>query len=141
MRLLVGITDYSWFTFLASKSRIEEVNFWRPSAQTSFKALQPGELFLFKLHSPNNFIVGGGFFIRFLQTPLSLAWRAFGEANGVGSLQALREHIGVYLENGIPVGDDPIIGCILLGECFFFRKEEWIPSPADFSSNIVQGKG
>jgi putative restriction endonuclease len=140
MRLYVGITDYNWFTFLASKGRTEEVNFWRPSAQTTFKRLQPGELFLFKLHAPNNFIVGGGFFIRFLQTPISLAWRAFGEANGVGSLQALRQIIGGHRAKGVSLGDDPIIGCILLGECFFFSKEEWIPSPVNLSSSIVQGK-
>ena len=32
------------------------------AADLSFGALQPSELFLFKLHSPNNFIVGGGLF-------------------------------------------------------------------------------
>jgi len=36
------------------------VNFWQPSGKQQFRALAPGELFLFKLHSPDNFIVGGG---------------------------------------------------------------------------------
>jgi putative restriction endonuclease len=66
VKLYVGITDYDWFILLASKNGLEEVNFWRPSASSSFKALQPGEMFLFKLHAPRNFIVGGGFFTRFL---------------------------------------------------------------------------
>jgi hypothetical protein len=30
----VGITDYDWFTFHASKDFVEEVNFWSPSART-----------------------------------------------------------------------------------------------------------
>ena len=67
MRLYVAVTDKDWFALHASKPEVEEVNFWRPSADATFKALQPGELFLFKLHSPDNYIAGGGFFTRFLQ--------------------------------------------------------------------------
>ena len=55
MKLWIGVTDNDWFRFLRSLSGVEEVNFWRPGAQGSFKALKPGELFLFKLHSPENF--------------------------------------------------------------------------------------
>jgi putative restriction endonuclease len=46
--------------------------------------LQPGEPFLFKLHSPDNFIVGGGFFVRYSPLPIWLAWDAFQQKNGVG---------------------------------------------------------
>lgn len=67
MRIFVGVTDKDWFTLLASRVNIEEVNFWRPSPKIPFKALDPGELFLFKLHSPDNFIVGGGFFTKSFQ--------------------------------------------------------------------------
>jgi len=52
MRLYVAVTDKDWFALHASKAEIEEVNFWRPSPDAAFKALQPGELLLFKLHSP-----------------------------------------------------------------------------------------
>ena len=31
------------------------------------------------------------------------------------------------------------IGCIILTEPFFLEREEWIPAPKDWSSNIVQG--
>lgn len=141
MKLFVGITDYEWYKFLSARQGIQEVNFWRPSALATFKALEPGEMFLFKLHSPRNFIVGGGFFIRFLQTPVSLAWRTFTEDNGTNSLLRLREQISRYLKKDIRPGEDPIIGCILLGEVFFLQEDEWIPAPTDFSSNIVQGKG
>jgi putative restriction endonuclease len=141
MRLFVGLTDYDWFTFHASRQNVEEINFWRPSSEIRFKALLPGELFLFKLHAPRNSIAGGGFFVRFIQTPLSLAWRAFGVANGADSLQALRERISRYRHEPISPKEDPRIGCIILGEPFFFPQDQWIPAPTDFSSNIVQGKG
>jgi putative restriction endonuclease len=61
MRLFVGVTDYDWFQLRAGKLGVDEVNFWRPSPEAGFKALSPGELLLFKLHSPRNFIAGGGF--------------------------------------------------------------------------------
>jgi putative restriction endonuclease len=69
MRIFVAITDQDWFDLHTSRAQVEEVNFWRPSPTVNFKALQPGELMLFKLHSPLNFITGGGFFTRFLHLP------------------------------------------------------------------------
>ncbi len=85
MRLLVAVTDYDWFRLHAAKPSVEEVNFWRPSPTASFKALSIGEPLLFKLHSPRNFIAGGGFFTKFVHLPLRLAWETFGEGNGVRS--------------------------------------------------------
>jgi hypothetical protein len=64
MKIWVGITDEDWFDRL-SALRPDEVNFWQPSGSRIFRALQPGEPFLFKLHSPKNSIVGGGHFVRF----------------------------------------------------------------------------
>jgi putative restriction endonuclease len=46
VKLYVGITDYQWFELLSSHSP-DEVNFWQPGGRTVFKALDPGELFLF----------------------------------------------------------------------------------------------
>ena len=141
MNFFVAVTDYDWFQLHASKPRVDEVNFWRPSSEAPFKALQAGELFLFKLHSPRNFIVGGGFFARFIQLPISLSWEAFGEANGVRSLSEMRDRIAKYRR--VPIGpmENPTIGCILIAEPFFFTESHWIPIPKDFSLNIVQGKG
>ncbi len=65
MRIFVAITDQDWFNLHASSVQVDEVNFWRPSPTANFKALQPGELMLFKLHSPLNFIAGGGFLLDF----------------------------------------------------------------------------
>jgi putative restriction endonuclease len=140
VKLYVGITDYDWFNLHASKPFVEEVNFWRPSPQASFKALQPGEMFLFKLHAPRNFIVGGGFFTRFLPLPLSLAWAAFGEANGARSLTEVKARISKYRKRPITPNEDPHIGCILLNEPFFFAESDWIPSPADFKGPTQVGK-
>jgi putative restriction endonuclease len=72
MRLLVAITDSKWFDYLA-ELRPDEVNFWQLSGSGSFRALSPGEPLLFKLHSPNDFIVGGGFFSHYAVLPASFA--------------------------------------------------------------------
>jgi hypothetical protein len=80
--MFLAITDRTWFDLL-SAAQPDEVNFWQPSGGKSFRALAPGELFLFKLHSPNDYIVGGGVFSHASNVPLSMAWDAFGAKNGV----------------------------------------------------------
>lgn len=139
MRVFVGITDEDWYRHLARQPSLEEVNFWRPSG-AGFKALGVGELFLFKLHHPRNFVVGGGFFARTLQLPVSLAWDAFGEANGARTLDEVKTRIARYRKAPIGQFDNPTIGCILLAEPFFFAESDWLEVPADFAKNIVQGK-
>lgn len=141
MNFFVAVTDYDWFLLHGSKPSVEEVNFWRPSSTASFKALRTGEMMLFKLHAPRNFIVGGGFFTRFVQLPISLAWEAFREGNGVRSLSEMRDRIARYRRSPIGPTENPSVGCILLAEPFFFSEPNWIPIPPDFSLNIVQGKG
>lgn len=64
MKLWVGVTDERWFHHLSTPVP-EELNFWQPSGSRSFRVVQPGEPFLFKLHSPDNFIVDGRFFVRY----------------------------------------------------------------------------
>ena len=123
-RLFVAVTDYDWFRLHASKEHVDEVNFWRPSSSATFKALPRGGLFLFKLHSPRNFIVGGGFFAKFLQVPLTLAWESFGEANGARTIIEMRERISKYRHEPITQFDDPLIGCIILAEPFLPNRCE-----------------
>jgi putative restriction endonuclease len=141
MRIYVAVTDDEWFALHASKQNLDEVIFWRPSPEANFKVLQPGEMLLFKLHSPNNYIVGGGFFARFLQLPVNTAWEAFGEANGVKSMAEMRTRIGKYRRRVIEPHENPTIGCIMLAEPFCWDRALWIPSPADFMLNTVAGKG
>ena len=97
VRLVVAVTDGDWFDHLRAMPNLAEVNFWSPSDRT-FRALQPGELFLFKLHAPRNFIVGGGWFAHATILPCSLAWEAFGEENGAAMLREMRSRIPRYTE-------------------------------------------
>lgn len=137
MKLWIGITDDDWFRCL-SELKPDEVNFWQPSGGRTFQVLQPGELFLFKLHSPNNYIVGGGHFVRSTPLPASLAWEAFETKNGVRSLDELIRRVRKYSrKNSSP---DPVIGCNVLAEPFFFSRDQWIPVPASWAPNIVTGK-
>ncbi|MDO8282772.1 MAG: HNH endonuclease [Thermodesulfovibrionia bacterium] len=139
MKYWIGVTDNNWFNFLSEKLP-DEVNFWQPSGRSAFRALNPGELFLFKLHYPLNYIVGGGFFVRHSILPLSIAWEAFEQKNGAGSFDEFRQKIMHFRRQHGGVEPDPSIGCIILATPFFLRKEEWLPVPSNWSSNIVQGK-
>ena len=77
LKAFVGVTDNDWFFFLSGLPGIDEVNFWQPSGGTSFRALDTGEPFLFKLHSPDDYIVGDGLFAHSTVLPVSLAWEEF----------------------------------------------------------------
>lgn len=141
MKGWIGITDGDWYRFLRAHPELEEINFWRPKGGASFRAIQPGEPFLFKLHAPDNVIVGGGYLSGAIKDlPVSLAWECFGPGNGAASLTEMRRQISRYRGGA----DDPYenykIGCIILNSPFFLDEEGWIPSPADLAPNVVQGK-
>jgi putative restriction endonuclease len=140
IRLIVAVTDGEWFDQLRQKIDLAEVNFWSPS-DSSFRALEPGELFLFKLHSPHNFIVGGGVFAYANSMPCSLAWETFGEANGANSLNEMRARIAKYRRIKPDGKEDFVIGCRILTQPFFLSRSQWIPVPENFSKNIVKFKG
>ncbi|ACV68831.1 HNH endonuclease [Desulfohalobium retbaense] len=140
MKAFVGITDNNWFELLQSQPQLEEVNFWQPSGSRQFRALQPGELFLFKLHSPNNYIVGGGIFAHATRLPISLAWESFGIANGAWDLPQMRSRVARYRRQEEDRRADYTIGCILLEQPFFLERPAWIPVPHDWKPNIVQGR-
>lgn len=142
MNAWVATTDRAWFDFLSRQPDVDELNFWQPKPWGGrFGVLRRGEPLLFKLKSPYNAIAGGGFFEYYADLPMSLAWDAFGIKNGAPSLDAVRQRI-VRLRGGrIEWHDDFTIGCIILAEPFFWPEELWIPQPADFSANVVRGKG
>lgn len=139
MNVYVGITDLDWVNSLQN-ANMEEINFWKPGGKVAFKALSPGELFLFKLHSPRDYIVGGGFFLNFSILPASLAWDAFGAANGADSFESLCKRVYKYKGTNHYSDPDPQIGCIILSTPFFFKESEWIAAPSDWKASIVQGK-
>ncbi len=140
MRLFVAVTDNDWFRFLRSRPELDEVNLWQPGGHRRFQALQAGEPLLFKLHSPEDFIVGGGFFTLSTLVPYSLAWEAFGTANGAFSAREVCRRIERF--RGLEAGgrDDYTVGCIVLRNPFFFDESDWIAIPADFAKNLP-GKG
>ncbi|MCK4528454.1 HNH endonuclease [candidate division WOR-3 bacterium] len=139
MEIYVAVTDNNWYKYLADKANIDEVNFWQPSGKSRFHALNPGDLFLFKLHSPYNKIAGGGFFAHSSILPVSLAWDAFEEKNGASSYREMRKLIEKYRKTGTTL-EDYKIGCIILTDPFFFSEDEWIPQPENWRKNIVRGK-
>lgn len=136
MKLYVGITDSDWFRHLRER-RAEEMNFWRPRATSQFKILEASELFLFKSKYPENKIVGGAFFVRHTTLPLDLAWKAFGDANGMPSLQMFRHKIQALRRDQ---EHNPVIGCTILTQPFFLEQNMYIDPPSDWSPNIVTGK-
>jgi putative restriction endonuclease len=139
VNLVIAVTDGDWFDMLRQQPSLAEVNFLAPSA-ASFRALQPGELFLFKLHAPRNVIVGGGIFAFANALPCSLAWEAFREANGARSLPEMRGRIARYRHADPSDRSDFEIGCRILTQPFFFDEADWIAIPPSWSPNIVSFK-
>ncbi|HEV8700659.1 MAG TPA: HNH endonuclease signature motif containing protein [Candidatus Polarisedimenticolia bacterium] len=140
MKAWVAITDRDWFRYLRERPRLDEANFWQPGGAREFRTLSVGQPLLLKLHYPDHFIVGGGFFRHATRLPASLAWEAFGDKNGAASFEEMRRRIERYRRVPADPRIDYTIGCILLQEPFFFEDSEWIPAPLDFHRNIVQGK-
>ncbi len=125
MRAWINATYSNWYEFLSARRDVEEVNFWQAGGKQRFGRLKPGELFLFKLWSPKNFIVGGGVFADASLLPLGLAWQCFEESNGASSLAELRRDIEAVRK--APIDDKDTIGCILLTQSFFLPRDRWIP--------------
>jgi len=141
MNAYVAATDFDWFHFLSSQVGLEEVNFWYPKPWGGrFRVLTDGQPLLFKLKSPHNAIAGGGFFKHYTELPLSIAWETFGLGNGAAT------HLDVWrrikrLRREIPrPGDDPVIGCVLLSDPFFWQKELWIRDLPGWHTNIQRGR-
>jgi putative restriction endonuclease len=139
VKLVVAVTDRDWFEHLRSKPHLTEVNFWSPGA-ASFRALEPGELFFFKLHAPHNYIAGFGIFAYANNLPCSLAWEAFGEANGASTFQEMRRRIARYRWIGPDDRRDFVIGCRVLAPVFLFDETNWLDVPPSWSRNIVAFK-
>jgi putative restriction endonuclease len=136
MRYYLGVTDWRWYSYL-SYQQPEDVNFWQPGGKSAFRVLEPGGPFLFKLKSPYNAIGGLGFFAAQSQVPLSVAWDTFRQRNGFETLEQFRTAIQQIRKDP---DRNPTIGCIALTAPIFFRREDWIPVPANWSNSIVVGK-
>ena len=137
MKFYVGVTNDEWYYNLKN-IKPDEVNFWRPSSTTQFKAIPIGAPFLFKLHSPNNFIVGGGFFFRHEILPVGLVWETFGEKNGFSNINGFIKILAKITHS--PVYNSSLIGCTILTQPFFFEKDNWIEQPSNWANGIMVGK-
>ncbi len=135
MKFYLGVTDNNWYNYL-SRINPEDINFWQPSGTVSFKVLQVGAPFLFKLKSPHNAIGGIGFFSSHTFLPMSIAWDTFGNRNGCGTYAEFSKMILNYRNDKQTA--NPTIGCIVLTNPIFFEKEDWIKTPADWGKSIVQ---
>lgn len=136
----VANTDWDWYNFLRYRLDLDELNFWQPGGKSRFGAIAPGQPFLFRLKNPRNVIAGGGFFAHSSLLPISIAWQAFGEKNGVRSFDEFRNRIAHYKRVDPRRPDDFQIGCIILVQPFFLDEADWIPTPPDFARSIVAGK-
>ena len=136
--VVAAVTDLRWFDRLRADPDLEEVNFWSPSP-VPFKALSPGELFLFKLKSPRNKIGGGGIFTHASVLPCSVAWQVFRHKNGAGSEIELRKMTAKYRSDGSSGSADFKIGCRILWHPFFLEERDWFDAP-NFAANIVKFK-
>lgn len=141
MKAYVAVTDSEWFTFLSRQEGIDEINFWQPGGGRGFNVLTLGAPLLFKLHWPENFIVGGGFFASFSRLPVSMVWETFGFKNGTNTYAEMRERVEKYRRVAPAPREDYEIGNIILQDPFFLPRSRWIPAPSDFAKSVVQGKG
>jgi putative restriction endonuclease len=140
VRGFVAPTDHGWYRFLQARPELREVNFWRPS-QSRFGAVNPGELFFFKLKAPHNAIGGFGVFTRAAVLPVWEAWDVFGAANGTADVYELVARLKrLSGQAGSDFTLDDWIGCLAINEPVFFPPDEWVPAPSDWRREIVSGK-
>src|SRR5258708_34727684 len=142
MRGFVANSDYEQFAFLRSvQPAVDEVNFWRPGSETSFKALKPGEPFFFKLKAPRNAIAGFGYFAHFSFLPVSMAWEIYRHANGAPSYTAMREQllrIRSRFDMSVERRQDFWIGCIPINQPLLFHHSPPVPAPTTFPPPLTQ---
>lgn len=144
---VVALTDQRWYEFLrglATGGRLDEVNFWRPLAQTEFRSLVPGEPFFFRLKRPHNAIAGYGFFTHSTRIPIQLAWDAFGQRNGDPTFERFLSRIAEYRQESpaeTALGTREVT-CLILREAHFLPDGQWITweESREWHKNIVAFK-
>lgn len=137
MKGYIGHTDQGWWHFLHARSYIREVNFWRPGGGRRFSALDPGELFFFRLKSPVNRIGGFGTFARYATLPVWRAWEVFGPANGAETQDLLLDRLARLARRKVTSSDT--IGCVAITEVVFFDPDAWVEVPSSFRPQNLSG--
>lgn len=140
MKYYIGNTDLDWYNYLR-KINPEDINFWQPGGLTHFKAIEKGSPFLLKLKAPINKVAGVGFFVSHSLLPIHFAWEVFQNRNGSSQYAEFHSKIKSYRDNSNnSLEKNPNIGCIVLTSPIFFKEQDWISIPENWSRNIVQGK-
>lgn len=138
----MGVTDGDWIIQLSALPYLDQANFWLPSSNQGFAALEHGGLFLFKSKfGDGNQIVGAGIFDDFVKARVLDAWDWFGPRNGVSSLAELVDRIRKYRHTSGSLPYDTEIGCVLLRMVTFFPPDQRLPAPVDWGKSIVRGRG
>ncbi len=141
---LIAITDFDWYTFLSRQRDLDEVNFWRPSDTRIPRQLQAGMPVIFKLRKHyGGWIVGFGVFARHDVQPAWLVWDSFETRNGAASFSDMRARIERLRHDGghsATQAGDYAVGCLMLAQPVFFKREDWVRPPAGWPDNAVQGK-
>lgn len=135
----IGNTDFDWYEFLRARRDLKEVNFWQPSGEREFHAIQSGAPFFFRLKKPHYAICGFGFLSFTDILPAWLAWDTFGPANGAATREQMLQRIERY-RRVIDPQRKYLIGCLMIWSPVFFEHSQWIREPYDWHPNIVQGK-
>ena len=136
MRSFVGLTERDWVERVAGLAP-GDANLWRPH-QRRFRALEPGEPYLLKLHAPHHAIVGAGHFAAAERLPLSLAWLAFGASNGVDDPAAFHHRVA-RAQSGRAVVD-PLLSCVVLDRPAILDEDDWLAAPDDWRPSVAHGK-
>lgn len=142
---VVANTDPRWFEHFRPSDQlrlVDEVNFWRPSAQSQFRALQPGEPLFFRLKSPVDAVAGFGFLAVAMSMSVDMAWEFFGEKNGDPSKERFRARIISYRDRSARPRDDHL-SCLVLRDAVFLPRSAWVSWNAaqEWKPNIVSYKG
>src|SRR5262245_11208858 len=139
-------TDQDWFEQLRGLPGFNEVNFWTPTLW-GVRGLEPGDRFYFMLKHPIRKIGGFGLFVRYEDTPATVAWARYGEANGARSPQELvgrtRRYAGRHSTYFDAHVTDPTIGNIILSDADFLdEKDYFTPTEAgiSFARTVVKQK-
>lgn len=143
----IANTDRRWFDFLSTRminGRVDEVNFWQPSAKRPMKQMSPGEPIFFRLKSPTHAVAGFGFYAHFQVVNVDQAWDLFGWRNGDDTRSAFYQRIGAYRREdmSITANQRQPMGCTVLRDAHFWPDHRWLPWAAEqgWQPNIVQGK-
>jgi len=107
------------------------INFWQPSGGRQFRVLQPGEPFLFKLHSPRNLYCWWWILLAISQSsPLALL--------GVRSQPRTAHKLKEKCEQGLHAieGFNPVRLTIMRLAAYFFRLRSFSQKTSGFLPQI-----